>query len=135
MAPAEELRQKKSAALATMYPDAERAGADAVPDRTIEDFICAIGTIAVSRWEPEKVTAGGIHLPDRFQEERSIGTVASVASNEEDYQIGDVVMFRGCGTPLSLAGKEYLLLQRMGAIDDDILGRFKRDGELDVPAD
>jgi len=129
MAPAEEVRQKKSAALATMYPDAERTGADSVPDRTIEDFICAIGTIAVSRWEPEKITAGGIHIPPQFEEERSIGDVVSVASDEGDYQIGDVVMFRGCGTPMSLAGQEYLLLQRMGAIDDDILGRFKRDGE------
>lgn len=95
--------------------------------KTIGDFLPCAGTVVVKQEEPEKVTKGGVVIPERYAEPQRFGTVVAVPEECAEYRLGDVVLFRSEGVPIILDDVEYIVLQFRGAIDDDILGQFVRD--------
>jgi len=77
--------------------------------------------VAIIEREPERVTPGGIQLPDTAQEKPSFGVVQSVGSQVTEVKPGDVVSyFRYSGVDQEIPGgvEEELLV----VSDDDLLG-------------
>ena len=82
----------------------------------------APGKLIVARDDAERVTPGGIALPDTAQDKRTTrGTVVSAGLGEYvpltgahgpvDYGVGDVVLFsRYAGNELEIAGVTYTVL-------------------------
>lgn len=98
----------------------------------IKDFQPAAGTIVVKKAPPDKITDGGLHLPQTAQRQQNIGAVVAINVDEGcPYKVGDLVFFRSGGYPMQLdRDDEYLILQYRGCIDDEVLGKFEAvDGE------
>ena len=69
--------------------------------------------VLVSRTEKEKVTPGGIILPESEQEKQNTGTVVSISSdNELGLSVGDIVLFGNyAGSEIKVEGKDILILK------------------------
>ena len=83
--------------------------------------------VIVERIEEEKMTAGGIIIPDSAKEKPLEGSVVAVGKGKStedgkvlplDVKVGDKVLFgKYAGTEIKIDGKEYLMMR-----EDDILG-------------
>ena len=74
--------------------------------------------------EAEKVSDGGIIIPDTVKEEKKQGTVVSIGPGLSDKgiaaQVGDLVIYpKYAGVEVELEGQKHLLLK-----DSDIFGRL-----------
>ncbi|MEY4194736.1 MAG: hypothetical protein RLZZ226_1104 [Pseudomonadota bacterium] len=85
--------------------------------------------IVVQRQEEEKVSSGGILIPDSAKEKPVRGTVVATGNGKLldngkvrslDVKAGDTVLFgKYAGTEIKVEGIEYLILR-----EDDIMGVF-----------
>jgi chaperonin GroES len=85
--------------------------------------------IVVQRQEEEKVSSGGILIPDSAKEKPVRGTVVATGNGKLldngkvrslDVKPGDTVLFgKYAGTEIKVEGIEYLILR-----EDDIMGVF-----------
>lgn len=85
--------------------------------------------IVVQRQEEEKVSSGGILIPDSAKEKPVRGTVVATGNGKLldngkvrslDVKAGDTVLFgKYAGTEIKVEGIEYLILR-----EDDIMGIF-----------
>lgn len=98
---------------------------------TVENFVPHPRTLVVCPDPKEEVTPGGLILPDQAQTPKDIGTVVAAPLDDPHYQVGDRVIFRNSApeeVEFSDIGK-CIILQYCGEVDDQILGRFQREGE------
>lgn len=87
--------------------------------------------IIVKRVEADKVSKGGIIIPDDAKEKLPEGEVVAVGSGritddgkivQLEVSVGDYVLFsKFSGTEIKIDGEDYLILR-----EDDIQCRFKR---------
>jgi len=83
--------------------------------------------VVIERLEEEKVTAGGIVIPDSAKEKPIRGKVLAIGNGKRlengevrplDVKVGDVVLFgKYAGTEVKLDDKELLVLR-----EEDIMG-------------
>ncbi len=75
------------------------------------------GKVLVKAKEAEKVTAGGIIIPDTIKEKPNQGEVVAVGAAKKDetveVKVGDKVLYgKYAGTEINLDGVDYLLLNQ-----------------------
>ncbi|MHC4091165.1 MAG: hypothetical protein ACYSVY_12985 [Planctomycetota bacterium] len=94
---------------------------------TPNKFRCAYNSILVRILPPDRITVGGIVLPDAHVKEPRIGKVVAVPKDDCTYKVGDTVLFRQYGGGLAeLPGYEdMVVLQWRGDIADDVLGLWE----------
>jgi len=119
------VKEKKDRQIAQHYSAKGHRSAEL--KKGIEDFIPASGTIVLKQYDPETVTAGGIHIPEAYATEQLCGEVVAIPEEQCEYALGDIVLFRCGGCPVVLNDTSYIVVQFRGAIDDEILGRFKKE--------
>jgi len=86
--------------------------------------------VIVKRMEEEKVSAGGIVIPDNAAEKPIRGKVTAVGPGKVldngqkrpiDVKVGDIVLFgKYSGTEVKINNEEYLVIR-----EDDIMGVFE----------
>lgn len=86
--------------------------------------------VVVKRLEEEKISAGGIVIPDTAKEKPIKGEVVAVGSGKvldngqvraPALQVGDTILFaKYGGTEVKIDGIEYLVLR-----EDDVMGVFQ----------
>jgi chaperonin GroES len=86
--------------------------------------------VVVKRWEEEKLSPGGIVIPDTAKEKPIQGEVIAVGNGKTldngqvralDVKAGDRILFgKYAGTEVKIDGAEYLILR-----EDDIMGVFE----------
>ena len=85
-----------------------------------------LNTLFVRPDDPERVSAGGITIPDRAQQQRDTGVVIAVRDEDPLYKVGDRIMYRRSGDQVHIEGiGDLVVLQHCGGIDDNILCKFE----------
>lgn len=95
-------------------------------------------TLLVRLVDPDKMTSGGLHLPEMALREKGLGVVLRVnplQAKECFYAEGDLVLFRThAGQVIELEAEgQFVLLQWTGGIDDEILAKIDSKPALDAP--
>lgn len=76
-----------------------------------------VTNILVKSLEPEKVTAGGILIPDTAEEKPEMGKVLAVGEKVSFVKVGNTVMYKKWGgNEVKLDGEELMLI-----LEEDIL--------------
>lgn len=75
--------------------------------------------------ETEKVTPGGIHIPDTARDKPVMGTVVSAADDTESIETGMKVMYgKYAGTKVEVEGEELIIMK-----ETDVLGYIEDEGD------
>ncbi len=83
--------------------------------------------VFVTPTAPERISAGGIIIPDTAQEKPQKGTVIAISESDEDgkkpiVKVGDVVWYgKYAGQEMTLDGVEYLVMR-----ESDIIGKLSK---------
>lgn len=81
--------------------------------------------ILVKPDEAEKVTPGGIHIPDTARDKSVLGTIVEAADDCEELEKGDRVMYgKYAGTKVEIEGEELIIMKEV-----DIFGYLSEDEE------
>jgi co-chaperonin GroES (HSP10) len=76
---------------------------------------------------PPKAKIGAIEIPEQFREKQAVGWVRRVCPDDEGglFAVGDLVLFAAmAGLPVTLEGREMVILQYHSSEEGDILGRW-----------
>ena len=68
--------------------------------------------VVVEQAEPEKVTKGGIFLPEQAREKPLVGRVVAIGPAAKQVSVGDWVAFLPyAGNTLQVSGRKFLLMR------------------------
>ena len=83
----------------------------------MKEAVAILDKVVVQPEDPEKVTAGGIYIPETHEKKPTVGDVTSIGPKVTEVMVGDKVMFgRYSGTKFSLDDIEYVSM-----LEEDVL--------------